>query len=381
LQLRTVQIAHEAHFGLVKTKMLLREKVWFVGIDKLVSDIISSCLACAATTPQTQREPLKMSPLPSYPWQQLSVDFCGPIDGQMLMVVMDDMSRYPVVEVINSTSANTVIAALDRVMSLFSIPEVIRTDNGPPFNSQQFKEYAETIGFKHRKITPYWPQANGECERFMRTMEKALRIAKINGNSWKQELHTFLRAYRTTPHCTTKRAPSEVLFNRPVRSRLPEYVQKSIKRQSTSIYHQDAQAKQQMKLNADSKNRANTHMFKIGDVVLVKQELKNKLSSYYEATPYCITAINRSMITATRSTDNRTVTRNSSFFKPFPAANVQTNRTDETTPTDADDDITIPTGEPPANRMQIPSPHPATVHRYPQRNRMLPRRLNDFVVG
>jgi RNase H-like domain found in reverse transcriptase len=34
LQLRTLQIAHEAHFGLVKTKMALREKVWFVGMDK-----------------------------------------------------------------------------------------------------------------------------------------------------------------------------------------------------------------------------------------------------------------------------------------------------------------------------------------------------------
>jgi hypothetical protein len=236
----------------------------------------------------------------------------------MLMVVMDDMSRYPVVEVISSTSANTVIASLEILFSLFSIPEVIRTDNGPPFNSQQFKEYAVLRGFKHRKITPYWPQANGECERFMRTMEKALRIAKINGKSWKTELQTFLSAYRTTPHCTTKRAPSELLFNRPVRSRLPQYIVETGRLQPVSdIQRQDDSAKMKMKVNADGKRRVRPNTFKIGDTVLVKQERTNKLSSIFEPTPYKITATKGSMITAARTTDNRLITRNSSFFKPF----------------------------------------------------------------
>ncbi|KAK3726803.1 hypothetical protein QZH41_007213 [Actinostola sp. cb2023] len=36
LQLRVVNLAHEGHQGIVKTKSLLREKVWFAGIDPLV---------------------------------------------------------------------------------------------------------------------------------------------------------------------------------------------------------------------------------------------------------------------------------------------------------------------------------------------------------
>ena len=73
----------------------------------------------------------------------------------MLMVVLDDYSRYPVVEVIHSTSANTVISTLDRVLSLFATPETLRSDNGTPFNSEQFKLYAKHMGIKHRRIIPW----------------------------------------------------------------------------------------------------------------------------------------------------------------------------------------------------------------------------------
>ena len=36
LQERIVDIAHEGHLGIVKTKALLREKVWFPCMDKMV---------------------------------------------------------------------------------------------------------------------------------------------------------------------------------------------------------------------------------------------------------------------------------------------------------------------------------------------------------
>ena len=42
LQLKIVLLAHEGHQGIVKTKQLLREKVWFVGIDKQVEELCKS---------------------------------------------------------------------------------------------------------------------------------------------------------------------------------------------------------------------------------------------------------------------------------------------------------------------------------------------------
>ena len=52
--------------------------------------------------------------------------------GKYLLVIVDEFSRYPIVEVKRSTSMETVIPVVDKVFSLFSFPEVVKTDNGPP---------------------------------------------------------------------------------------------------------------------------------------------------------------------------------------------------------------------------------------------------------
>ena len=92
--------------------------------------------------------------MPSGPWLNLSVYFCGPLQtGDYLLVIVDEYSRYPIVEVVKSGSTNTV-TVLDKVISMFGVPTVIKTDNGSPFNSSAFSEYANYCGFVHRKIPP-----------------------------------------------------------------------------------------------------------------------------------------------------------------------------------------------------------------------------------
>ena len=59
---RVISICHEGHLGIVKTKQLLRSKVWFPGIDKSVERRVARCIPRQASINTSQREPLKMSP-------------------------------------------------------------------------------------------------------------------------------------------------------------------------------------------------------------------------------------------------------------------------------------------------------------------------------
>ena len=56
LQQRAINLAHESHLGLTKTKALLREKIWFPNIDKLVENTIGKCLPCQAVGKQQPPE-------------------------------------------------------------------------------------------------------------------------------------------------------------------------------------------------------------------------------------------------------------------------------------------------------------------------------------
>jgi len=67
LQEQVISICYEGHLGIVKTKQLLRSRVWFSGIEKSVERKIASCILCQASPNSCQREPLKMSPTPNGP--------------------------------------------------------------------------------------------------------------------------------------------------------------------------------------------------------------------------------------------------------------------------------------------------------------------------
>ena len=128
-------------------------------------------------------------------------------------MVTYDYSRYPVVEFVKSTSSYRVIPVLDNIFSMFGVPEIVKSDNGPAFQGGEFHKYAQYLGFTHRKITPYHPRANGECERFMRTLGKVVRIAATESQPVNQILCRFLIRYRATPHSTTGIAPANALFS------------------------------------------------------------------------------------------------------------------------------------------------------------------------
>ncbi len=118
LREKAISLAHEGHQGLVKTKHLLREKVWFPGIDQLAKRTIETCLTCLANNPDNCPAPLQMSPLPPTPWHTLHADFCGPFPtGEYLCVVIDAYSRFSEVDIVRSTSAATIIPCLDRILA------------------------------------------------------------------------------------------------------------------------------------------------------------------------------------------------------------------------------------------------------------------------
>ena len=89
LEQRAIDIAHESHQGLTKTKALIREKIWFPNIDKRVENTIAKCRACQATSRPNPPEPLSMTDMPSGPWETVHTDFFGIPSGEYLIVATD----------------------------------------------------------------------------------------------------------------------------------------------------------------------------------------------------------------------------------------------------------------------------------------------------
>ena len=225
LQDRVVKLAHRGHQGIVRSKAFLRSCCWFPGVNKKTELAVRHCLPCQVVKPYEVKAPARMTQLPEFPWQKIAVDHVGPFpSGEYCLVIIDEYSRYPEIKIVRSTSASTNIPKFKEIFANHGVPQVLKSDNGPPFNSEEFQKFSEEQGFYHRRITPEYPEENGDVENFMRNINRVAQIAKIEKKNWEEELTTFLSVYRNTPHPSTGKSPNEIVKRYPVRALLPRVI-------------------------------------------------------------------------------------------------------------------------------------------------------------
>ena len=46
---------------------------------------------------------------------------------------------------------------LEKIFAIHGIPDLVKSDNGPLFDSHAFEVYAKEKGFIHKPVTPLWP--------------------------------------------------------------------------------------------------------------------------------------------------------------------------------------------------------------------------------
>uniref|UniRef100_A0A1I8FC49 Integrase catalytic domain-containing protein n=1 Tax=Macrostomum lignano TaxID=282301 RepID=A0A1I8FC49_9PLAT len=201
LRYRCLQLAHQ---GVRKTLDRLQPKVWWPGMRASVEAHVAACISCQACTrrPLAENHAAQADRTTGGPWLELGLDFLGPVSGKSLLVCTDHFSRFPLVEVMPSTTASAVIKVLRRWFSIFRQPAKVTTDNGPPFASAEFSSFL----------------ANGATERCNQGLNKAIRAAV---GDWTLALDEYLAAYRRTPHCATGVAPASLLFGRQINDVIP----------------------------------------------------------------------------------------------------------------------------------------------------------------
>ena len=96
-----------------------------------------------------------------------------------------------------------------------------------------------------------------------------------------------------------------------MRGKLPELPQH---KEQDEIKDYDMKIMAKQKIAMDKNRNTKEHEMNEGDIVLIKQEKRNKPSAAYKPSPHVVDKVNGSMITA-RKSNGKLITRNSSAFK------------------------------------------------------------------
>ena len=182
-------------------------------MNSIIDTVINQCYEPQVATTEKREEPIKVTNILSHLWDTVSIDHGGLYpDDHYNLVLIDKTTRYSVKrqypQLISKSQGET------EAFSAYGTTKGIESDNGPPFSSKDFQEFALEEGFEHHKITPLHPRANREVERFMQMLNKTEQIAHLQGKDRLERqnaIQDMLTAYRSTPHPATGVTPFEAM--------------------------------------------------------------------------------------------------------------------------------------------------------------------------
>ncbi|XP_037944411.1 uncharacterized protein K02A2.6-like [Teleopsis dalmanni] len=263
---RILKEIHRGHQGIGRTKAIARNYVYWSNIDYDIEAMVKSCSNCAAAA--------KM-PKPFDSWERLHIDYAGPIDSYYYLVVIDAFSKWPEIIQTKSITATQTISSLKEIFARFGLPKTIVSDNGTQFVSHQFQQFLAENGISHIRSSPYYPMSNGQAERFVDTLKRALK--KLNGKGVTAEnLQTFLQVYRSTPNKQNEdsKSPAEVLLKRNIRIKL-DLIKPTLVSDPNAKFKNKCDTQLKMKAQFDKRHGAKPKFYEKQELVYVNI-FKNK---------------------------------------------------------------------------------------------------------
>ncbi|GAA0138844.1 hypothetical protein LIER_00510 [Lithospermum erythrorhizon] len=99
------------------------------------------------------------------------------------------------------------------VITLYGIPKILVSDNGPQIDPSQLRDICKRFGIEHHFAPVCYPQANGQVEVMNRTIYQRIKKNLLeSGAKWYEELPRVLWSYRTTPSNATGETPFSLVF-------------------------------------------------------------------------------------------------------------------------------------------------------------------------
>ena len=209
---------HEGHPGMSRMKGLAHMYVWWPGITGDIERAVRDCAECQCNQSQPAVAPLCPWSWPSRPWARMYIDYAGPVDGKMFLIVIDAHSKWIEAFCTPTSTSKAVIEELRTLFSRFGLPETIVSDNGTCFVSIEFEAFLKSNGIRHYTSAPYHPASNGLADSAVKIVKKGLK--KVTAGSIRDRLAKVLMSYRLTPQGSTGISPAEMLLGRRPRTLL-----------------------------------------------------------------------------------------------------------------------------------------------------------------
>ncbi|MCG8045070.1 MAG: DDE-type integrase/transposase/recombinase, partial [Candidatus Thiodiazotropha endolucinida] len=208
----------------VRTKARIKEKfLWY----QMSSDVEQYVLSCSTCSQKKKGGPHGHYPMQEYhagaPMERVHIDFLGPLPktatgNEHILVMVDQFTKWAeMIPLPTQTAETTARAAVNEFFMRFGCPFQLHSDQGRNFESRLFTAVCEVLQIQKKRTTPYRPSANGQAERYNRTIMDAVRcyVGK-KAVIWDPHLPKLAGALRSSVNRQTGYTPNKLMLGREV---------------------------------------------------------------------------------------------------------------------------------------------------------------------
>ena len=258
---------HASHLGTSTTLNKVKDNLYWPTISKDISHLCETCTRCQTNKPSNAKPAMQSQPIPKRRWQICSSDIFTH-QNENYLVVVDNLTKFWEVEKLNDMSAFEIIDKMKSIFARCGIPELLISDNGPQYTSNEFYKFIKQWRIHHYTSSPYHSAGNGSAEAAVKVIKNLLK--KSN------DFHMAVLEHRNTPD-TSGYSASQKLNSRRLRTTLPikpKLLSPEIIPVEEIIVH-TVKKKRENKQYYDKRNRNSLPQLSVGDNVRVQLKPKS----------------------------------------------------------------------------------------------------------
>ena len=177
-----LQYIHKGHQGKERYLLRARNTVFWPKMTYDVQQLIEKCIICQE---YGKSQPIigTTQELPPSPWHTLVADmfYWKRMD---FLIVVDVCSKYIIVRKLPNSTSATVCIELSMIVTELDLTHIIRSENGPYYNSKEFHQFLQCYSITHQTSSPNHPRCNGFVERMVGVAERLMDKAGKEGKLW-----------------------------------------------------------------------------------------------------------------------------------------------------------------------------------------------------
>lgn len=209
------------HFGVEKTIDKVSKYFWFPKMKRFIKKYVHSCIECAYSKESSGPKEGLLHPIHKVdkPFDTVHIDHLGPFvrntnGHSYLLILVDGFTKFCILTPLRNLKSSLTIRSLENTFCTFGYPRRLISDQGSSFTSHEFKRFCNESHIQHILNAVASPRANGQVERYNRTVLDALTAYadKFGEKHWDRAVGKVQWGLNNTLNKVVGKTPSEVLF-------------------------------------------------------------------------------------------------------------------------------------------------------------------------